>query len=104
MPDLSHVDLVLPQFVLSLIGVVLCIWVMQLSGTRRIAGHERGCLRAMRRIGIALLACGLLWSLRYGYIQEWQPWPPFIVVLVGVDLTLLATVISGHLKAAHSVS
>ncbi len=100
MHDLSHVDLVPFHFTLSVLGVALCLWVMQLSGNDRIARGERPCLRFMRRCGVALVATGMLWSVRYAFIQEWQPWPPSLVIYLGIDMALLATVITGHRRPA----
>ena len=83
-------------FVLAVIGATLCMWTMQLSGNQMIARGEKPCLRWTRRIGLALTATGLLWAVRYGYMQEWQPWPPFLLIVAGLDISLAITVLSGY--------
>lgn len=95
-PDFHDIDLVPFHFMLSVAGVTLCLWVMQLSGNNRIAKGEAPCLRVTRRVGIALVATGMLFSVRYSFIQGWQPWPPTIILYLGIDMALLATVISAH--------
>lgn len=95
-PDLSNIDLIPLHLTLSILGAALCLWTMQLSGNNMIAKGEHYCLRIVRRTGLALVATGMLLSARYGFIQGWQPWPPSIVLYLGIDLTLLATVISAN--------
>lgn len=102
MADLAHVDLVPVHFTLSVVGVALCLWVMQLSGNKRIAKDERNCMRFVRRLGVALVATGMLWSVRYGFIQGWQPWPPSILIYLGIDMMLFASVISGHRRSVDA--
>lgn len=94
MVNWTHINLVPVQFVLSIVGVFLALAVMQLSGNDRLAPGEKMCLRIFRRFAVATVAGGLLWAVSYGYAQDWQPWPPFVVIILGVDLMMAATVIS----------
>jgi hypothetical protein len=93
MPDLSMIDLLPLQAVLSVTGAMLAIYAMQLPSA--LPHGELWPARLMRRLGIALVAAGMLWSVRYAFYQGWQPWPPYILLLVGVNVALLAVVVTG---------
>lgn len=93
-------DLNIIHFVLVTFGVWLSVWAMQLSGTKQLAGDERDCIRWARRIGYATTALGMLWGLSFGFHQGWEPWPPYLVVLAGIDLALITSVLNGYRRVA----
>lgn len=96
----DHVDLISLQIVLSITGSLLAIYVMQIPGTRPFGEHWPA--RLMRRAGVAMVAAGMLWSVRYALYQGWQPWPPYLLVLLGINVALLATIITD--SASHGKS
>lgn len=88
-PDFfTNIDLVPAQIVLSLSGAFLSMWYMQVIGNE--ATGETRSVRCVRRVGIFLIACGLLWSVNFAYYNDWQPWPPYILVLIGLNASLTA--------------
>lgn len=89
---LDQFDLVPIQIVLSISGALLSMWYIQLP-TTLITGESR-LLFCARRSGVALIAGGLLWSVSYGYYREWQPWPPYLAVLAGINLALTAAILT----------
>lgn len=103
MSALPDVNLEALLLCLALAGAVLSIWAMSLSAQNYVGRDEKNCLRWVRRSAFALIAGGLLWSASYGMERDWQPWPPFLMLVTGVDLVLLATVITGHLRQAEQV-
>lgn len=96
MPDFQHWNLFPAYFVLAMIGATLSVWAMQLAGNGVLARGEKGCFRWMRRIGNAFVASGLLWSISYGFSQDWQPWAPYLVIVAGLDMSLAMSVLSGY--------
>lgn len=97
---MTPLDMDLIHFALVVSGVILSVWAMQLSGTRRLAGEERECIRWVRRFGLALYALSLLWSLDYAFQQNWTPWPPFLFIVAGGNLFLVASVLNGYRRIA----
>jgi len=91
--DTTQIDLLPVQTFLSITGALLAIYAMQLPHSLPVG--ELWYARLSRRLGVALVAGGMLWSVRYAFYQGWQPWPPYILVLLGINLALVATVISG---------
>ncbi len=98
MPDVASIDLLPLQTVLSITGALLAIYAMQLPHTQPVG--EFWCARLLRRLGVAMVAGGMLWSVRYAFYQGWQPWPPYILLLIGINLALLAMVITGSRQPA----
>lgn len=92
MIDFSNIDLLPVQTFLSITGALLAIYIMQLPHAQPFG--ELWQARLLRRVGIATVAVGMLWSVRYAFYQGWQPWPPYLLVLVGINLALLATIIT----------
>lgn len=97
MPDLSDLDLWPVQAILSISAALLAMWVMQCG---HVTAEESGWLRFLRRLGTAAVAVGFLWSVSYAWQQNWQPWPPYILVLVGANLAMLASV-AASLRASR---
>jgi len=42
----------------------------------------------------------MLWGLSFGFHQGWEPWPPYLVVLAGIDLALFTSVLNGYRRIA----
>lgn len=87
------VDLVPIQMILSLLGAVLSMWYMQITGA---CYHESRAVRCLRRFGIFLVAAALLWSVNYAYYRAWQPWPPYVLLLLGLNVALIAAILRDH--------
>lgn len=99
---LESFDLLPLQTVLSITGALLAIYAMQLPSA--LPAGEMSPARLMRRIGIAFVAGGMLWSVRYAFYHDWQPWPPYILILIGINVALLASVITGSSRSESKVT
>lgn len=88
----------IPHLTLSFVGAFLTMWVMQLVSVGHIGRTDVPVLRLFRRLSLAVIGGGMLWSLDYGFERDWQPWPPFLVILLGIDMMLLMSVLGYYLK------
>ncbi len=96
--DLTTYDLRPVQIILALSGSFLAMAYMQMVSQDKIEPGEKTCFKWLRRVGIALTATGLLWSASFGIEKDWQPWPPFIVLCIGINCSLIAAVVTGQFK------
>lgn len=96
-------DLSFWHMISALVGCLLSLWAMSLSAQNAIGAGEPRCLRGLRRVALAAIGGGLLWSLSYGFERDWQPWPPFLLLCIGVDLWLTVAVVAGHLRQAKQM-
>ena len=87
-------DLAAFHFVACLVGVIMAIYVMQLW-TRGAVVFENDCwfARHSRRFSLLILALSMLWSLAYAATKGWEPWPPYLGMLVAIDLFLATNII-----------
>lgn len=97
-------DYAVPHFVLALTGGVLCLWVMQLMAIGHIGENDTALMRFVRRLSVATVGGGMLWSLVYGLDRAWQPWPPYLVVMVGINVMMGMAVVSFYRKPIESAS
>lgn len=95
---MTEINLGYALLTLSLIGFVLALWAMSLAANNLVGRDEKTCLRWVRRSSLALIAGGMLWASAYGFERDWQPWPPFLMVMGGIDLMLLGAVITGQIR------
>lgn len=72
---------------LVMCGALLGVYVMQMVG--RDDRHPPPIQWALRA-SLAVMTLALLWSLLYSMTKQWQPWPPEILLHVGL-IILLAT-------------
>lgn len=91
---LDKVDLMPIQVVLSLSGALLSMWYLQTGISAAV--NEPRLLFCVRRLGVALMASGLLWSVSFAYYRSWQPWPPYLVTLLGINVALLGAILTAH--------
>ena len=80
------------------INVLGCI-VLVLTQIRitAIYEHLRHCNHGLwgdvRRISLLGTLVALCWAVIYGYDRGWQPWPPFVAVMVTFNIHILARII-----------
>lgn len=95
---LAGYDLV-PAFMLfSLIGVAMCVRVMIEVAHERIGSRDHPLVRVLRRTGLLLVSLALLESLVFGHDKMWQPWPPHLMMVVGLDIWLLGVNVSAYYR------
>lgn len=80
-------DLIALHAMMTLVGATLGLYVMQMVG--RDDRHPPPIQWALRS-SLAILTLSLLWSLHYSLRTQWQPWPPEILLHLGL-IVLLAT-------------
>lgn len=104
---LDGVDLSMVHFYACLLGALMALYVGRLWSGGWIPLLTADCWFA-KFIGSAALcvvSLAMLWSLAYSRTKGWQPWPPDLAALIGVDLLLFATIIlaSKHRHHRHPV-
>lgn len=88
---LETLDLQTLHVVLSICGVMLSTHLMQLAWHNP---EEGGLLlRLLRRGNLGLVAFGMLWSLSYATDRHWQPWPPALLINMGVDAMMMIRIL-----------
>ena len=87
----ESLDLTAIYLILCIIGILLCLYVMQLFaiGVLEMIGDPPSAFWA-RRSGLAIVALSLCWCLFYSIQKGWQPWPPDLLLVAGLDLLLLS--------------
>ena len=77
-----------------LFGAIMAIYVMKLwdHGSVTLNG-DCVIVQWTRRIALLLLTLSMLWSLAYSTQKGWQPWPPDLFALIGVDIFLASTIL-----------
>lgn len=92
-PDLPTIYLLL-----SIAGCLLAVyWSFTLShdpSSRFVAWPvlfaRRACLLSM--------GFGMLMSVSYAWDRGWEPWPPYIFIIGSLDLYLLVSIITAHIR------
>ena len=93
---LSVYDLV-PAFMLaSLFGVVLCVRAMIDVAHSRIGPRDGPGTSWLRRMGLLVLGLALLESLAFGHEMSWQPWPPHLLLILGLNMWLFSSILSAR--------
>lgn len=100
-------DLTAIHTVLALCGILISVYVMQLTRYEAEDAVDPPWLRSLRRIALALMAWAFCWLLTYSETKNWQPWPPEVLAIAAMDLILLIRALAirarikrtGHLEA-----
>lgn len=100
--QLEKFDLVPAHMIASSVGVVLSAWLIQLSNFNRDETKGwRFCFRLLSRTSYAIVAVAMGWSVSFGLEQAWQPWPPFLILVIGMDLKMTASVLAAYFHDPH---
>lgn len=86
---LESIDLSTAFGVLAMTGAILSVLVMQADQHDAESRRDPPILRFTHRMALWGLSLSLLWSLSYLLQKDWQPWPPFLGILLALD-TMLA--------------
>lgn len=92
MTEVSHfldsLDLRAAHIVISIVGALLAVYVMQKTRYEADNRNDPPWLRAVWTGVLGCLALCFLWSLTYGYDRQWEPWPPDLAKALTVDVLL----------------
>jgi len=77
-------------------GALACVWLMMLLTRRELYATDSTIMRQMRRGSLACIACGMLWTAKFYSETSWSPWPPCILIVLGIDVFLIISIISAH--------
>lgn len=91
-------DLSTLHTILTLLGFGLTLYVMQLTSHENEDISDPPWLRWGRRMALGLVALALLWSLSYSETKRWQPWPPEMMLVLGVIGIMAVRAVAIHLR------
>lgn len=74
---------------ISFIGVLVTVWVMQITTSEATLATSKGRLLWIKRLTLVALACGLCLNILTPFIIPDPPWLSEIPVLIGILLLLL---------------
>jgi len=101
-----ELDLLLENFDLARVfgiaciaGFVLVLYVMQIAGPRDEAMGDPPILRYFRRVSLVVLSITMLWAFSYSMTKGWQPWPPFLALVLAIDFNFLILALTMFLRA-----
>lgn len=95
---LEGLDLTTVHTILTIAGMFLAVYVMQLTSHVNEDHNDPLVLRWGRRASLASVALALLWSLSYSQTKGWQPWPPELALVVSVIAILGVRAIAIHAR------
>jgi hypothetical protein len=103
----DRVDLTAAHTVLGILGILTCVYVMQLTRYEAEDLMDPAWLRFLRRAALGLMAWALCWCLTFSENKNWQPWPPYVMALFAMDMILVIRALAirarirrtGHLVA-----
>ncbi len=84
--------------VLTILAALLIVYVMNLTSYEQEDQCDPRWLQWGRRTGYLVTAGALLWSLIYMQNHSWQPWPPSVLLIVGIIVGASVRVIAIHLR------
>lgn len=87
---------------LCLAGVIMSVWCHQLWGRGYFGAENPVQVQGLQRLSFILYALSLCWSLSYGHVRHWQPWPAYVVTLFAVDLYLFSVLLAACMKRKTS--
>lgn len=91
---LEGIDLTGIHLSLTIFGGLLACYVMQLTHSEAEDVADPWIVRKASRFSLALIAMAMLWSAWYSIARQWQPWPPEILLVFGIDLALVIRLVA----------
>lgn len=91
---LTAVDLSTPVYLLTWVSSVLALWLCSVTWQDP-ASSDVGCVcQRLRRLGLIVVQMALMVAIIFGEEMRWVPWPPMIVLLVGLNLYYGASILA----------
>lgn len=95
---LEGVDLSAVHTILTLAGMFLAVYLMQLTSHADEDHDDPPALKWCRRAALAAIALALLWSLSYSQTKSWQPWPPEIALIFAIIAMMGVRAVAIHAR------
>lgn len=91
--DLSRI-----HSLLAIVGSLLAVYVMSVTSYEHEDRDDPVWLQHLRRIGLFALAIAFGWSFLYLHDKNWKPWPPEVLLMVGIIMGLAVRAVAIHLR------
>lgn len=101
---LERFDLSAPFGIAVFAGAILAVFLAQISWERELNYGDPSWLRNIRRAGLLLQALSFIWALQYGFEHQWQPWPPFLLIVAVLDLNMIVRIMTIYERGARKNS
>jgi len=95
---LESFDLTVIHTILTIAGMLLAIYVMQLTSYVNEDFKDPWHIRWSRRASLAFIALALLWSLSYSQTKSWQPWPPEVALIMAIIMMMAVRAFAIHAR------
>lgn len=82
--------------VLAMTGGLLSVYVMSLTSYEHEDRDDRRWIQWLRRIGHTTTAVALFYAVSYMADHRWQPWPPLIWLVIGVNISMIVRAAAIH--------
>ena len=86
------------HIVLALTGGGLSAYVMSLISWEHEDRDDPRWLQWLRRIGHTMTSVAMFYTVSYMADHNWQPWPPMILLVAGVNVTMIVRAIAIHVR------
>ena len=83
---------------LGVAGFFLTIYLMALMGHEHEDWRDPVWVQWSRRLSYAVIALGMIWSIKFQLERGWHPWPPEIALMLGVMIMMGLKVVVIHLR------
>lgn len=91
-------DLTRLHGVLAFVGFFMTVYVMSLTGYEHEDRDDPAWLQWVRRVGYGTVALAFLWSLDYSHDHGWRPWPPELMLMIGIVIGMVVRATAIHLR------
>jgi len=95
---LESSDLTTLHTILTIAGMFLAVYVMQLTSYVNEDHRDSVTLRWGRRASLMFIALAFLWSLSYSQTKGWQPWPPEVALILAIITMMAVRAIAIHAR------
>lgn len=89
-------DLTTLYIILVWAAEILCVMWMVVLAKDPANLHVTQWHLMLRRLGVLFIGVGLLCTVLFAGNQNWAPWPPTLIFVAGLDLYLLASILSAY--------
>lgn len=100
---IDRIDLSIPFSLAVLAGTFLSVFLAQVSWGRDLERGDPHWLLNIRRAGYLLQALSFIWALAYGIDHQWQPWPPFVAIVIMLDANIVIRIATVYQRKGKNI-